>query len=100
MKASKTTARLATVLGVFAASVALASSVQASSTTPAGMTQAEYAAVLARGEVLNRKHGNAVTRLSPQQFAALWKAGGHRLELQELVGLMARSEGLNHLYPR
>ncbi len=100
MKASKTTSRLAIVLGTFAAFVALASSAQASSTTPAGMTQAEHAAVLARSEALNSKYGNAVTRLSPAQLAALWKAGGDRLEPQVLVALMARSEGLNHLSHR
>ena len=100
MKASKTTSRLAIVLAAFAAFAAFASSAQASSTKPAGMTQTEYAAVLARGEGLNQKHGNAVTRLSPQRFAALWKAGGDRLERQELVALMARSEGLNHMYSR
>ena len=100
MKTSKTTSRLAIVLGTFAAFVALASSAQASSTKPAGMTQAEYAAVQARGEALNKKYGNAVTRLSPGQFATLWKAGGDRLEPQELVALMTRSEGLNAMYHR
>jgi hypothetical protein len=64
------------------------------------MTQAEHAAVLARSEALNSKYGNAVTRLSPAQLAALWKAGGDRLEPKVLVALMARSEGLNHLYHR
>jgi hypothetical protein len=100
MKASKTTSRIAIVLGTLAAFVALASSAQALSTKPAGMTQAEYAAVLARSEALNKEYGNAVTRLSPKQFAALWKAGGDRLEPQELVALMTRSAGLNHMYHR
>jgi hypothetical protein len=100
MKASRTTSRLAIVVGTFAAFVALASSAQTSSTTPAGMTQAEYAAVMTRSEALNKKYGNAVTRLSPGQFAALWKAGGDRLEPQELVALMTRSEGLNAMYHR
>lgn len=100
MKASKTTSRLAIVLGTFAAFVALVSSAQASSTTPAGMTRAEYAAVLTRSEALNKQYGNAVTRLSPGQFAALWKTGGHRLDPQGLAGLVTRSEGLNNLYHR
>src|SRR5262249_34330078 len=94
---SKTTSKIAIVLCVFAATVSLASSVQASSTTPAGMTQAEYAAVLVRSEALNEEYGNAVTRLSPEQFAALWKSGADRLEPQELVALMTRSEGLNDM---
>jgi hypothetical protein len=98
MKASKTTSRIAIVLGTFAAFVALASSAQASSTRPTGMTLAEYAAVAARSEALNVKYGNAVARLSPRQFAALWNAGGDRLEPQELMALITRSERLNHLY--
>jgi hypothetical protein len=98
MKASKTTSRIAIVLGTFAALVAFASSAQASSTTPAGMTQAEYAAVMARSEALDEQYGNAVTRLSPEQFEALSKAGGDRLEPQELVALMTRSQGLNDMY--
>ena len=100
MNASKTTSRIAIVLGTFAAFVAIASAAQASSTKPAGMTQAEYAAVLVRSEALNTQYGNAVMRLSPAQFAALWKARGDRLEPQELLALMTRSEGLNHMYHR
>jgi hypothetical protein len=97
MKASKTTSRIAIVLCAFAA---FASSAQASSSKPAGMTAAEYAAVVARSEALNGQYGNAVTRLSPRAFATLWKAGGHRLAPQELVALMTRSAGLNHMYHR
>src|SRR5262245_42246525 len=100
MKASKTTSRLAIVLGTFAAFVALASSAQASSAKPGGMTQAEYAAVITRGEAMNEHYGNAVTRLSPGRFAALWKAGGDRLDPQELAGLVTRSKGLNDMYHR
>ena len=100
MKASQTGSRIAIVLGTFAASAALASSVQATSTKPAAMTQAEYAAVLTRSAALNRAHGNPVTRLSPQQFAALWNAGGHRLAPQELVALTTRGAGLNQMCNR
>jgi hypothetical protein len=100
MKASNTTSRIAIVLCAFAASVAFASSAQGSSTKPAAMTQAEYSAVLARSQALSQQYGNAVTRLSPGQFAALWKAGGDRHEPQELVALLTRSLGLNHMYHR
>ena len=100
MKVSKTASRLVIVLGTLAAFVALASSAQASSTKPAGVTRAEYAAVLARSEALNETYSNALTRLSPERFATLWKAGGARLEPQELVALITRSKGLNHMYHR
>jgi hypothetical protein len=100
MKASKNTSRVAIVLGTFAAFVAFASSAQASSTKPAGMTKAEYQAMMVRSEALNERYGNAVTRLSPEQFAALWQAGGDRMEPQELVALAERSEALNEMYHR
>ena len=95
MKAWKTTSRIAIVLCTLAASVAIVSAAQAASTKPAGMTQAEYAAVVSRSEAMNARYGNALTRLSPQQFTALWKAHGDRLEPQELLALITRSEGLN-----
>ena len=100
MKASKTTSRLAIVLGTFAAFAALVSSAQASSAKPAGMTRAEYAAVTARSVALNKVYGNTVTRLSPKQFAAVWTAGGDGLAPQALVALVTRSEGLNRMYRR
>ncbi len=65
---------------------------------PAAMSQPEYQALLARSEALNQRYGNAVTRLSPQQFTALYQAGADRLTPEELAGIVARSEALNERY--
>ena len=65
---------------------------------PQGMTQAEYKALMTRSAALNARYGNAVTRLSSAEFAALWRAGGWRLEPDELVALVERSEALNRHY--
>ena len=60
-----------------------------------GTTKAEYRALQIRGEALNSLYGNAVTRLSPAQFAAYWNAGAWRLTPDEFNTLVVRSEGLN-----
>jgi hypothetical protein len=98
MKASKSASRFAIVLAAFAVLVAVVTPAQAASHRPAGMTKAEYQALTVRGEALNERYGNAVTRLSPAEFAALWQAGGYRLEPQELVALIERSEALNRAH--
>jgi hypothetical protein len=67
----------------------------ASASVPEGMTQAEYRALQIRSEALNNLYGNAVTRLSPAQFAAYWNAGAWRLSPDEFNALVVRSEGLN-----
>src|SRR4051812_15251743 len=54
--------------------VAVAASAQASSSKPAAMSKAEYQALMSRSEALNARYGNAVTRLSPQQFKSLYEA--------------------------
>jgi hypothetical protein len=59
------------------------------------MTKAEYQAVQIRSEALNNLYGNAVTRLSPAQFAAYWNAGAWRLSPDEFNTLVVRSDGLN-----
>ena len=51
----------------------------ASAGVPEGMTKAAYRALHIRSEALNNLYGNAVTRLSPDEFNAL----------------VVRSEGLN-----
>ena len=56
-----------------------------------GPNKAEYRALMARGEALNQLYGNALTRLSPQEFTALYQAGGDRLSTQVTVGWRARS---------
>lgn len=67
----------------------------ASAGVPEGMTKAAYRALHIRSEALNNLYGNAVTRLSPAQFAAYWNAGASRLSPDEFNALLVRSEGLN-----
>src|SRR5215207_6617872 len=67
----------------------------ASAGVPEGMTKAAYRALHIRSEALNNLYGNAVTRLSPAQFAAYWNAGASRLSSDEFNALVVRSEGLN-----
>jgi hypothetical protein len=70
----------------------------ASAGVPEGMTKAAYRALHIRSEALNNLYGNAVTRLSPAQFAAYWNAGAWRLSPDEFNALVVRSEALNNLY--
>ena len=67
----------------------------ASADVPEGTTTAPYRALHIRSDALNDLYGNAVTRLSPAQFAANWNAGASRLSPGELNALLVRSEGLN-----
>lgn len=67
----------------------------ASAGVPEGMTKAAYRALHIRSEALNNLYGNAVTRLSPAQFAAYWNAGASRLSPDAFNALVVRSEGLN-----
>ena len=67
----------------------------ASAGVPEGMTNAAYRALHIRSDALNNLYGNAVTRLSPAQFAAYWNAGASRLSPDEFNALVVRSEGLN-----
>jgi hypothetical protein len=67
----------------------------ASAGVPDGMTKAADRALHIRSEALNNLYGNAVTRLSPAQFAAYWNAGASRLSPDEFNALIVRSEGLN-----
>ena len=98
MNISRSTARIAALLGTMVVVAAVAASAQASSSKPAAMSKAEYQALMSRSEALNARYGNAVTRLSSQQFKSLYEAGGDRLAPQELVALVARSEALNSRY--
>ena len=72
-----------------------ATSSAASAGVPEGMTKAEHRALHIRSEALNNLYGNAVTRLSPAQFAASWNAGASRLSPDGFNALVVRSEGLN-----
>lgn len=67
----------------------------ASAGVPEGMTKAAYRALHIRSEALNNLYGNAVTRLSPAQFAAYWNAAASRLSPDAFNALVVRSEGLN-----
>ncbi len=72
-----------------------ATATAASAGVPEGMTKAAYRALHIRSEALNNLYGNAVTRLSPAQFAAYWNAGASRLSPDEFNALVVRSQGLN-----
>ena len=63
--------RVAALLTAAAALAFFAGPVQAASSRPAGMTKAEYRALMLRSEGLNRRYGNEATRLSPRQFTEL-----------------------------
>jgi hypothetical protein len=95
---SQTTVRIGAVLGTIGAIVVLAASAQAATSKPAGMSQPEYRALVIRSEALNKLYGNAVTRLSPQQFKELYQAGANRMAPQEFAALVARSEALDRRY--
>jgi len=75
-----------------------AGTARASSSQPAAMTAAEYEALMVRSEGVKERYGNVVTRLSPAEFKALYDAGGYKLEPQELVALVERSEALNRAH--
>jgi hypothetical protein len=90
--------RIGAVLGTIGAIGVFATSAQAATPKPDGMTQSEYRALMIRSEALNKLHGNAVTRLSPSQFKGLYQAGANRMAPQEFAALVARSEALNGRY--
>jgi hypothetical protein len=95
---------LGTVLAVAPAAQAIVwsdggdSSSSSAPTLTSGMSQAEYQALMARGEALNQRYGNAVTGLTPTEFRSLYQSGGNRLSPQELSALIARGEALNEQY--
>jgi hypothetical protein len=92
-----TTRRLG--IGITSIATALALAVGAGAAgRPQGMTESEHQALMARSAALNARYGNAVTRLTPTEFASLWSNGGSRLEPHALVALVERSEGLNRVY--
>jgi hypothetical protein len=94
VNSTQTTSRIGIVLAIVAI-VAFAASAQAATSVPAGMSQAEYRALMIRSEGLNALYGNAVTRLSPQRFAGLYQAGASRMAPQAFAALVAQSEALN-----
>jgi hypothetical protein len=79
--------RVAALLTAVAALAFFAGSVQAANSRPAGMTNAEYRALMLRSEALNEKHGLAKWAVSPPSMSAV----AYR-------ALMLRSEALNRKY--
>ncbi len=84
-------------VGVVATVLVLAASAVAGAARAAGPTAAELRADTLRGAALNARYGNAVTRLSAAEFAAVYRNGGWRLQPEELAALVARSQGMNRL---
>ena len=79
--------RVAALLTAVAALAFFAGSVQAANSRPAGMTKAEYRALMLRSEALNKQyHLGAYSRLPQSMTAAEYRA------------LMLRSEALNKKY--
>lgn len=62
---------------------------------PQGMSPGAYNALVAQGQALNARYGNAVTKLSPQQFIELYNAGGSKLSPEALNALLVRSQAMN-----
>ena len=60
-----------------------------------GLPPAAYQALVADGQALDARYGDAVTKLTPKQFAGLYLAGGSKLTPQALNALVARSEAMN-----
>ena len=54
-------------------------------TTPSNLSPAEYSALVARGEALNQRYGNAATALTPQEFRSLSRT----MTSEELVAAAA-----------
>ena len=84
---SSITHKIAVVLAALVALVAFTSIAQAGSSKPAGMTKAEYRALVLRSQALNEKY-----RLGE------WKNVPRGMTAAEYHALMARSEGLNKKY--
>ena len=82
---TKQTHRIAAVLAAIVALAAVTGVAQAA--TPAGMSKAEYRALVLRSEGLNEKY-----RLGA------WKGVPHGMAPQEYRALMLRSEALNKQY--
>jgi hypothetical protein len=86
MKSSKTH-RIATVLAAIVALAAVTSVAQAATSKPAGMSKAEYRALVIRSDALNQKYG-----------LGNWKGVPQGMTPAEYRALMLRSEALNQKY--
>ena len=86
MKSSKTH-RIATVLAAIVALAAVTSVAQAATSKPAGMSKAEYRALVIRSDALNQKYG-----------LGEWKGVPQGMTPAEHRALVIRSEALNKQY--
>ena len=94
MNISQTMLRIGTVLGTI---VVLASSAQAATSRPAGMSRPEYRALMIRSEALNALYGlDKTVVLGASAQAATSRPAG--MSQPEYRALMIRSEALNTLY--
>ncbi|MDQ2910846.1 MAG: hypothetical protein M3R39_07515 [Actinomycetota bacterium] len=87
MKISSTAHRIAAVLAAIAALTVVSGVAQAATSKPAGMSKAEYRALVLRSEALNQKY-----RLGE------WKGVPQGMTPAEYRALMTRSEALNKKY--
>jgi hypothetical protein len=86
VKISRTTYRIGAIAGTIGVALALAAPLQASSSKPAGMSKAEYRALMLPSEALNKRYHLGAYRLPQNMTAAEYRA------------LMLRSEALNKKY--
>ena len=86
MKISRTTYRISAIAGTIGVALALAAPLQASSSKPAGMSKAEYRALLLPSQALNKRYHLGAYQLPRNMTAAEYRA------------LMLRSAALNKRY--
>ena len=63
------------LVAVLSFATGLVTAASAAVARPAGMSEAAYAALMARGQALNERYGNAETRMSPAEFRAVYVRG-------------------------
>jgi hypothetical protein len=84
---SSTTYRIAAVLAAIVAMAVVTGAAQAVNSKPAGMSKAEYRALMIRSEALNQKY-----------HLGSWKGVPEGMTPAEYRALMIRSEALNRKY--
>jgi hypothetical protein len=84
---TSTTQKIATVLAALAVLAALTGVAQAATSKPAGMSKAEYRALVIRSDALNQKYG-----------LGKWQGVPEGMTAAEYRALVIRSEALNQKY--
>lgn len=84
-----------TFAAVLAGLVVAALPATALAARPQAMSPAAYNALVATGQAMNARYGNALTGLSATQFAELWREGGSKLTPEALNALLVRSRAMN-----